>query len=170
MQQLGSAPRVTSDSCNLHEAIRSAMASVRAARGDGVELIEEFDPSLPAVTADHAALVHVLINLFDNACDACSGAINPRVEVRTRFVSGLVYNVIRLGKATRLPVEIVVRDYLAGTTSTATDNLNIYTNTPNGYQLYLNSTSGSTDIYNNIPCRFAYIYICSNRCSHWFFY
>ncbi|MBR0403534.1 hypothetical protein IJI55_03245 [Candidatus Saccharibacteria bacterium] len=37
----------------------------------------------------------------------------------------------------------------SGTTSTATDNVNIYTNTPNGYQLYLNSTSGSTDIYNN---------------------
>ena len=37
----------------------------------------------------------------------------------------------------------------SGTASTATDNLNIYTNTPNGYQLYLNSTSGSTDIYNN---------------------
>ncbi|MBR3135306.1 hypothetical protein IKG54_01930, partial [Candidatus Saccharibacteria bacterium] len=37
----------------------------------------------------------------------------------------------------------------SGTTSTATDNVNVYTNTPNGYQLYLNSTSGSTDIYNN---------------------
>ena len=37
----------------------------------------------------------------------------------------------------------------SGATSTATDNVNIYTNTPNGYQLYLNSTSGSTDIYNN---------------------
>ncbi|MBR3135218.1 hypothetical protein IKG54_01465 [Candidatus Saccharibacteria bacterium] len=37
----------------------------------------------------------------------------------------------------------------SGTTSTTTDNVNIYTNTPNGYQLYLNSTTGSTDIYNN---------------------
>ena len=37
----------------------------------------------------------------------------------------------------------------SGTLSTVVDNLNIYTNTPNGYQLYLNSTSGSTDIYNN---------------------
>ena len=37
----------------------------------------------------------------------------------------------------------------SGTLSTTTDNLNVYTNTPNGYQLYLNSTSGSTDIYNN---------------------
>lgn len=110
MQQLGSAPPVTPGSCNLHEAARSAMASVRAARGDAVEVVEEFDPSLPPVAADPAALVQVLINLVSNACDACAGAESPVVEVRTRFVSGLVYNVVRLGKATRLPVEIVVTD------------------------------------------------------------
>ena len=36
----------------------------------------------------------------------------------------------------------------SGVLNTATDNVNVYTNTPNGYQLYLNSTSGNTDIYN----------------------
>lgn len=111
MQQLGSAPRPDGGtSCNLHEAIRSALASVRAARGDSVQLAEAFDPSLPPVAADAAALQQVLINLVTNAADACADAESPRVEVRTRFVSGLVYNVIRFGKATRLPVEIVVAD------------------------------------------------------------
>lgn len=110
MQQLGSAPSAMPGSCNLHEAIRSALASVRAARGDGVELVEEFDPSLPPVAAETAALQQVIINLVANACEACAAAENPRVTVRTRFVSGLVYNVIRFGKATRLPVEIVIAD------------------------------------------------------------
>lgn len=110
MQQLGSAPPVKPGRCNLHEAIRGAMASVRTAREDTVELLETFDPSLPPVAADPAALTQVLINLLDNACDASAPSVNPRVEVRTRFVSGMVYNVIRLGKATRLPVEIVVTD------------------------------------------------------------
>ena len=110
MQQLGSTASVTLRSCNLHEAIRSAMASIRAARGDTVELVEAFDPSLPPVAADPAALAQVLINLLDNACDACANCANPRAEVRTRFVSGLAYNVIRLGKSTRLPVEIVITD------------------------------------------------------------
>ena len=110
MQQLGSAPGAITGSCNLHEAVRSALASVRAARGDGVALVEEFDPSLPRVAADAAALQQVLINLVGNAYDACAGQGGPRVEVRTRFVSGLVFNVIRLGKATRLPIEIVVSD------------------------------------------------------------
>jgi two-component system nitrogen regulation sensor histidine kinase GlnL len=110
MQQLGSAPKAAPGSCNLHEAIRSALASVRAARDDGVELIEEFDPSLPAVAADRDALEQVFINLVANAADACAASDNPRVEVRTRFVSGLVYNVIRFGKATRLPVEVAIVD------------------------------------------------------------
>lgn len=111
MQQLGSAPKSDRGiSCNLHGAIRSALASVRAARGEGVELAEAFDPSLPPVAAESGALEQVIINLVTNACDACENADSPRVEVRTRFVSGLVYNVIRFGKATRLPVEIVVTD------------------------------------------------------------
>lgn len=110
MQQLGSAPKADPGTCNLHCAIRSALASVRAARGDGIALVEAFDPSLPAVAADADALQQVLINLVANACDACADQEAPRVEVRTRFVSGLVYNVIRLGKPTRLPVEIVVVD------------------------------------------------------------
>lgn len=110
MQQLGSSPPTVPGTCNLHEAIRSAMATVRAARGDAVDLVEEFDPSLPPVAANSAALSQVLINLVGNAWDACMDGSTPRIEVRTRFASGLVYNVIRLGKATRLPVEIVVSD------------------------------------------------------------
>lgn len=110
MQQLGTASRAAPGRCNVHEAIRSAVASVRAARGNGFAFIEEFDPSLPAVAADREALEQILINLVSNAADACAGGDVPRVQVRTRFVSGLVYNVIRLGKTVRLPVEIVVAD------------------------------------------------------------
>lgn len=110
MQLLGSAAPVKAQSCNLHEAIRSAMASVRAARGDAVMLVEAFDPSLPPVAADPAALTQVFVNLLGNGCDACAHADDPRVEVRTRFVSGQAYSIIRQGEAKRLPVEIVVSD------------------------------------------------------------
>lgn len=110
MQQLGAATPASARACNLHEAIRGALASVRVARGDAVELVEEFDPSLPPVAADPAALAQVLINLVGNACDACEGTAAPKVAVRTRFAGGLVYSIVRLGKTTRLPVEIVVSD------------------------------------------------------------
>ncbi len=110
MQQLGSRSQVETGPCNLHAAIRNAMATVRTGRSDGCELVEEFDPSLPAVEADQGALEQVLINLLANACDASSGKDGAQVTVRTRFVSGLVFSAIRFGKATRLPIEITVTD------------------------------------------------------------
>ena len=110
MQQLGSQNPVETGPCNLHEAVRNAMATVRAGRDDGCELVEEFDPSLPPVEADQGALEQVLINLLANACDACCDIENAQVSVRTRFVSGLAFSAIRLGKAVRLPIEITVSD------------------------------------------------------------
>ena len=71
---------------------------------------EEFDPSLPPVLANEGALVQVLVNLMANARDACAGVVAPQVTVRTRFVSGMVMNVIRLGRPVRLPIEITVSD------------------------------------------------------------
>lgn len=114
MQQLGSSRPVETAPCNLHEAIRGAMATVRAARQDGCELVEEFDPSLPAVQADRDALEQVLINLMANACDASLEIENAQVVVRTRYISGPMYSAIRLGKTVRLPIEITVTDHGSG--------------------------------------------------------
>jgi two-component system nitrogen regulation sensor histidine kinase GlnL len=71
---------------------------------------EEFDPSLPPVLANEGALVQVLINLISNARDACEDAKDPEIVLRTRFVSGLVMNVIRLGRPVKLPIEVQVSD------------------------------------------------------------
>jgi two-component system nitrogen regulation sensor histidine kinase GlnL len=109
MQRLGSERVDPAEAINLHEAIRRAIATVRAAGADGVELVEEFDPSLPPVLASSDALEQVLINLVSNARDACAGASEPRVTIRTRFVSGLV-STLRLGRSIRLPIEVTVTD------------------------------------------------------------
>lgn len=110
MQQLGASPIEITGPCNLHAAIRNAMATVRTGRAVACELVEEFDPSLPPVAADQGALEQVLINLIANACDASAGLEAPSVTVRTRFVSGLIFNTVRFGKATRLPIEITIMD------------------------------------------------------------
>lgn len=110
MQQLGSRNVGPPEALNLHESIRGAMATVRAAGSQGIELVEEFDPSLPPVLANPDALGQVLINLISNARDACAEVGGARVIVKTRFVSGLVFNAIRPGKSIRLPIEITVTD------------------------------------------------------------
>ena len=110
MQQLGSQPSADIGPCNLHQAIRNAMATVRTARFDQVELKEEFDPSLPLVMADQSGLEQVLINLLSNACEASAGLEDAQVTVRTRYISGLRFSALKMGKSTRLPIEITVSD------------------------------------------------------------
>lgn len=110
MQELGSKAQEPVGPVNLHESIRKAVATVRAGAGGSAEFVEEFDPSLPAVLANRDLLEQVLINLVTNAVDACRGGEAPQVSVRTRFVSGLAANVLRLGTALRLPIEVSVAD------------------------------------------------------------
>lgn len=128
MQQLGSQAAEPGKPCNPHEAIRSAVATVRAAGLDGVELNEEFDPSLPPVLANRDMLEQVLINLLSNARDAAAraqvaGGKTPQITIRTRYVSGLVFNATRFGRTVRLPIEICVSDNGAGVDPELQDRL-----------------------------------------------
>ena len=109
MQQLGSPLQDAPAACNLHEVIRAAIATVRAG-GPGIEILEEFDPSLPPVLANQDALEQVLINLISNARDACLETDAPQVTVKTRFVSGLVLSAIKIGGSIKLPIEICISD------------------------------------------------------------
>ncbi len=117
MQQLGSTRTGPFDACNPHEAIRAAVATMRAAGSSlgEIDIREEFDPSLPPVLANRDALEQVLINLISNARDAALGKGGPgarigTVTVQTRFVSGLAFSAIRNGRAVPLPIEITVSD------------------------------------------------------------
>lgn len=113
MQQLGSTRTGPVDACNPHEAIRAAVATMRAASAEAscIEIREEFDPSLPPVLANRDALEQVLINLVSNARDAAVAQGGPGlIIVQTRFVSGLAFSAIRNGRAVPLPIEITVSD------------------------------------------------------------
>jgi two-component system, NtrC family, nitrogen regulation sensor histidine kinase GlnL len=110
MQRLGREKPEPVAPLNLHAAIHRAVDTVQAASGLKLNVREEFDPSLPPVVANEGALVQVLINLLSNARDACAGQAQPQVVIRTRFVSGLVMNVFRLGRPVKLPIEVQVSD------------------------------------------------------------
>ena len=113
MQRIGREQTEPVTPVNLHTAIRRACEIIRAGQPEDdafPNLIEEFDPSLPSVLANEGALVQVLINLVANARDACRTHIDPIITIQTRFVSGLVLNVIRLGRPVKLPIEVRVSD------------------------------------------------------------
>lgn len=109
MQSLSSRTTLELAPCNLHEAVRRARAVIEAS-GKAPLIVEEFDPSLPAVLGNGDALVQVLINLLANAVDASAGQARPRIVIRTRFASGLQLHTGADGKALRLPIELRISD------------------------------------------------------------
>ncbi len=123
MQRLGRARAEPIEPLNLHAAIRRACETVNAASQESVPVREEFDPSLPPVLANEGALVQVLINLIANGRDACRRRSSCEVVVRTRFVSGLVMNVMRLGRPVKLPIEVRVSDNGPGIDPAVGDHL-----------------------------------------------
>lgn len=111
MQELGSRTSEPMEPVNLHAIVRAALTIVRSVNEREITFVEEFDPSLPPVWASPDALLQVLINLLSNARDACPEADGGgRIVVQTRFVSGLVMNVLRPGRSVRLPIELTVTD------------------------------------------------------------
>ncbi|MGB3165539.1 MAG: ATP-binding protein [Alteraurantiacibacter sp.] len=114
MQRLGREDAEPVGPVNLHQAVRRALETMRLTSEDTIAWREEFDPSLPPVLANEGALVQLLVNLMANARDAAHANVAPQVTIRTRFVSGLVMNVMRLGRPIRLPIEVRVSDNGAG--------------------------------------------------------
>ncbi|MFB0611391.1 two-component system sensor histidine kinase NtrB [Aurantiacibacter poecillastricola] len=123
MQRLGRERAEPIKPVNLHAAIHRAYETVRISSAATVAWGEEFDPSLPPVLANEGALVQVLVNLMANARDACASSVAPQVKLRTRFVSGIVWNVIRLGRPVKLPIEIQVSDNGPGIDPAVSDDI-----------------------------------------------
>lgn len=122
MQSLGREQPEPVSPCNLHEVIRRSISVIEAADSN-VRLSEEFDPSLPAVLGNEDALVQVFINLLSNARDACAGIAEPRIMIRTRFVSGLALTALRLGRPVKLPIEVRVSDNGPGVDAALRDHI-----------------------------------------------
>ncbi|RPF72592.1 PAS domain-containing protein [Aurantiacibacter spongiae] len=139
MQRLGRERAEPVGPLNLHQAIHRAYSSVRLASDGPIAWREEFDPSLPPVLANEGALVQVLVNLMANARDAARDSVAPQVTIQTRFVSGLVMNVIRLGRPVKLPIEIRVSDNGTGIDPSVADNIfePFVSSKPNGQGLGL---------------------------------
>ena len=110
MQSLSRRSREPAVECNLHEAARHAQAILAADPACRLVIDEQFDPSLPPITANPDALVQVLLNLMANARDASESVENPKIIVRTRFASGIQVHAAPGGKPLRLPIELRVSD------------------------------------------------------------
>lgn len=93
---------------NIHEVLRYVRDVARQGFAAQVEFTERYDPSLPPVEGNRELLVQALLNLVKNAAEACAGAENPCITLRTAYRSG--YRITTPAGAVNLPICVQVAD------------------------------------------------------------
>jgi two-component system nitrogen regulation sensor histidine kinase GlnL len=76
--------------CNLHEITEQVANLVDAEKPASVELVRDYDPSLPPLVVDKDQMIQALLNLARNALQALGG--EGRLVLRTRALSNITVN------------------------------------------------------------------------------
>lgn len=96
---------------NIHVVLDRVKQLVSVADNQDVTLLEDYDPSLPAVKGNHDQLVQVFLNLAKNAVDAARMGNAPReVTLTTAFRPGMKLSVPGSSERISLPLEVCVHD------------------------------------------------------------
>lgn len=99
----GGQPRVTQ--INLHEVTEHVAQLIDAEKAPGVELVRDYDPSLPPTHVDRDQLIQAVLNVARNALQAVSDT-DGRLTIRTRAFT----NYTLAGKKYRLILSIEIED------------------------------------------------------------
>lgn len=91
-------------SLNPHQLTEHVAELIKAEAPAGVELVRDYDPSLPPVRVDRDQLVQALLNIVRNALQAVGGG--GRIVIRTRVLT----NVVIAGHQHRLVDSIEIED------------------------------------------------------------
>ena len=101
---------VERDAVNIHVVLDRVKQLAQAEFGDRVRILEQYDPSLPAVYANQDQLVQVFLNLVKNASEAIVESQDPEIILTTAFRPGIRMRVPGSSEKTSLPLEICVKD------------------------------------------------------------
>ncbi len=76
---------------NIHDVIERVRNVVAVESGPTIEIVRDYDPSLPDIHADRDQLVQALMNIVRNAVQACGGhggTVTLRTRVERKFTIG----------------------------------------------------------------------------------
>ncbi len=112
MQNLGNHKPVQFKQENIHIILDQALQSIRITNPNFPNIITQYDPSLPTIYVDYDAVLQILINLIQNAIDACKNTEEPEVLVSTRYVmsGSLRRSDDENINTVKLPIEVMIKD------------------------------------------------------------
>jgi two-component system, NtrC family, nitrogen regulation sensor histidine kinase GlnL len=95
---------------NIHDVLDHVHRLAASSFARGIQIVENYDPSLPPVHGDRDALVQVFLNLVRNAADALSNTEAPRIMLTTSFRPGVRLSTPSTRERLSLPLEVDVTD------------------------------------------------------------
>ncbi|PSJ59974.1 two-component sensor histidine kinase [Mesorhizobium soli] len=99
---------------NIHVVLDHVKAIARNGFASKVNIVEEYDPSLPPVFANRDQLVQVFLNLVKNAAEAIGTRSEGEIKLSTAFRPGMRVSVPGSQDRVSLPLEFCVHDNGAG--------------------------------------------------------
>ncbi len=100
------------DPVNIHDVLDHVRRLAQTGFGRGLRFIEDYDPSLPAVSGNRDKLVQAFLNLIKNACEAIDPKTRDhgRIVISTAFRPGVRLSVPGSNTRISLPLMIQVED------------------------------------------------------------
>ncbi|MEP3275400.1 MAG: nitrogen regulation protein NR(II) [Stappiaceae bacterium] len=99
---------------NIHVVLDHVKRLAQSGFASKINVIEEYDPSLPPVFANRDQLVQVFLNLIKNASEAIAGNPEGEITLSTSFRPGIRLSVPGSRDRVSLPLEFCVRDNGSG--------------------------------------------------------
>ena len=87
------------DFFNIHSALEKVFALADAEKKDNLELIRDYDPSIPEINGDENLFVQAVLNLVKNSQQAIENESNPQIKIKSRVryshpVNGSLYSTV----------------------------------------------------------------------------
>ncbi|MEP9398493.1 nitrogen regulation protein NR(II) [Mesorhizobium sp. KR2-14] len=95
---------------NIHVVLDRVKAIARNGFASKINILEEYDPSLPPVFANRDQLIQVFLNLVKNAAEAIGTRTNGEITLSTAFRPGMRVSVPGSQDRVSLPLEFCVHD------------------------------------------------------------
>jgi two-component system nitrogen regulation sensor histidine kinase GlnL len=95
---------------NIHEVLEHVKQVARLGFARATRIIENYDPSLPAVAGDRGQLVQLFLNLIKNAAEAVEGRESGEITLATAYRPGVRLALPGSSERVALPLEVTVQD------------------------------------------------------------
>jgi two-component system nitrogen regulation sensor histidine kinase GlnL len=111
MEVFGDERPLTKEAVNIHDVLDHVRQLAVAGFARNIEIVADYDPSLPAIPASRDKLVQAFLNLVKNASESIgTDAENGRIVIATAFRPGVRLSVPGSGARISLPLMIEIQD------------------------------------------------------------